>query len=394
MKDPLHDMLNGLPPDGPDNAWLTATRRQLLDQVAAKRRLRRRASAGWVAALAASAVALCLSMLMPTSGITFAAVQQSIERARTIQFQSTLSLEQDGRVTPLSTARSWTDRDLGVRLDINALGMPLAQFWLPHHGQPVLVDHTHRAIVPIQLPDTLDAQELLRFDPTTLVRRLSHISADVQPISADSPQAPPRATGFRFSANAVGLSGDSTLDLWVNADSHLPQLITVRVPLNDHDALVWTLDHFVWYQPIRPDVLLIDFPSNYERIDPLVVPNPGEEPLRRMLKRFAQLENGRFPSTDMVAWETIAKMVMVALRPASAWADLPTPMNTERGQREALGDAIAGGLFCFQLQENDARPIYFGNRVRLGDEQTLIRWRLADGSTRQINGRLESETTP
>jgi hypothetical protein len=390
----MRDLFKDLPPDGPDPSWTDATRRRLLEHVSAKRRKRRRTTAGWVAALAMSAAVLLMLMLLPSSGVSFAGVQRSIERAQTIQCYSTLILVQDKVETSLSTAHSWADRDLGVRLDIQALGMPLAQFWLPRQGQPILVDHTHRAVVPIHLPDELDAQALLRFDPTTLVRRLGRVSSDIMPIPSDESSAQPNEIGFRVPAKAVGLSDESTLDIWVDTNTQLPQRITIHVPLNDRDALIWKLDRFTWYEPIQAGVLLVDLPTDYERIDPLVVPTPGEEPLVRTLGRYASLKQGRFPVTEMVAWESLAKMVLVALKPASAWRDLPEPMNNELGQREAIGDAIAGGLFCFQLQENGAEPEYFGARVRLGDEQTLMRWRQPDGSTRLINGQLKSETMP
>ncbi len=397
MNDPMRDIFKTLPSDDPDHAWLDATRRRVLDHVASQRRKHRRTIAGWIAALTSSAAILLfvfMLLLMPSSGVSFAAVQRCIERSPTIRFHSSLTLFQDDKSIPLSTGQSWADRDLGVRLDIDALGMPLAQFWLPRQGLPILVDHTHRAIIPINLPDEIDARSLLQFDPTTLVRRLGNISDKIKPVPISESAEHPDMIGFRIPAKAVGLSDESTLDVWVDSATQLPQQITVRVPLNDREVLTWQLDQFTWHEPIDADTFTLDLPMQYDRIDPLVVPSPGEQPLIRTFNRYATLKQGRFPATEMVAWESLAKIVMIALRPASTWQNLPEPMNTEQAQRDALGDAIAAGLFYFQLQDSNAKPQYFGQRVRLGDEQTLMRWTQPDGSTRIITGKLRAETMP
>lgn len=387
-------MKHKLPQAEPDAPWLRETRSRVLARVAGRRRARRGVRAGWLAGAAASVAVLALLVLMPRTSASFAQVQRSIDRAHTLQFASTLVLEQDGSPFPLSTARSWADRELGARLDVDLLGAPLAQFWLPLRGEPVLVDHTHRAIVPIELPRALDARELLRFDPATLVRQLGRASGEVRPLPIDDAMSQGNLAAFRVPATAMGLSADSTLDVTVDLATHLPVRIAARVPLGHGEAVLLTLDQFRWSEPIAAETLMLDVPTDYERIDALVVPAPGEAPLLRTLKRFAQL-NGAYPRTQMVGWESLAEMLMTALRPVEAWRSLPEPMNCDLGQREALGDAIAAGLFFLHLHDSGATPAYFGDAVAVGDASaTLMRWSRPDGSTRRVNAALESETLP
>ncbi len=351
------------------------------------------------------AAVLVFMVLFTGSGTSIASVQRSIDRAHTIQFQSTLVLERDGHVIELSTAQSWADRELGARLDVQALGMPLAQFWLPYQGQPILVDHTHRAVMPMALPDTLNPRELLRLDPASLVRQIGRFAGDIQPIAVDESTSPTlvpgnnhgdtdNLRGFRLSAASMGLSDDSMLELWVDITTLRLTRVYARVPSGKNEMVVWTLDQFKWDEPFDVGKLMLDIPTDYERIDPLVIPMPGEQPLTRTLARLAKLDNGRFPTTQMLAWESLVKILTVSLRSSSSWSSLPEPLNSERGQREALGDVIAGGLFCLQLHDAGAKPEYFGKEVHFGDQQPLLRWQQRDGRTRQINGKLEWQTLP
>lgn len=379
-----------LPDAEPDDSFVRDTRRAVLAHVAQHRRQRHSVRAGWVAGGAVVAAALVMLLVLPTSNTSFAQVQRLIDSARTIQFTSTLVVTRDGQVMPLSSARSWADRERGARLDVDVLNVPLIQVRFPAGGDPFLLDHTHRAAIPLKLPEEIDPQELLRFDPATLVRRLGAAAGDITML----PTTDADRVGFGVPATAVGLSDDSTIELWADARTMRPVQITAVVPTGEHETVTWTLHDFRWDEPIDDAQLELAVPAGYEWIDALVVPTPGEDALLRTLERFAQLKNGRFPSSQMVAWESLVKIITVALQPTSSWTNLPEPLNTERGQRRALGDAIAGGLFYLQLADRGARPQYFGGRVRLGDDATLLSWKQSDGTTRRVTGKLESETTP
>ncbi|MCC6681735.1 MAG: hypothetical protein IT445_12610 [Phycisphaeraceae bacterium] len=390
MNDELDKLLSRIEPQEPRKAWLDALEQQVRTHAVVRRPRR---VTPWLAggAAVAACAALAVLMLLPGPGPSFADVQLHMQQSVSLNYITRIEVGFGDNLLPISDTRTWIVRDTGTRCDINLMGKPMVQVWLPRNGPAMLVDHLHRAVMPIQLPDMLDPDVLLRFDPATLVHQISRFGGHIEPIPAHD--AGDRI-GFAIAATDLHLPADARIELWVDRATSLPARLTCRVPLRNGQAVLWTTEQFQWDAPVNSANLLLDLPVDYERTETLVVPPPSAEALVRTLGRFADLNADAFPSSEMPTWEALVKVLTIVVQPSTTWDMLPASMRGPDGQRQALGDAIAGGLFYLQVQEADKHPKYFGDRVRLGDDGVLMSWRQSDGSTCIVRGNLQMETTP
>ena len=220
MNDPMRDIFKTLPSDDPDHAWLDATRRRVLDHVASQRRKQPPYHRGLDRCvnlqrsdppirLHAPAYAFFPASASLRSSAASNARLPSVSTPHSHSFR-TINPSRSARGNPGQTA-TWASGSTSMRSVCHWHSL-----WLPRQGLPILVDHTHRAIIPINLPDEIDARSLLQFDPTTLVRRLGNISDKIKPVPISESAEHPDMIGFRIPAKAVGLSDESTLDVWVD----------------------------------------------------------------------------------------------------------------------------------------------------------------------------------
>jgi hypothetical protein len=113
------------------------------------------------------------------------------------------------------------------------------------------------------------------------------------------------------------------------------------------------------------------------------IPQASEETAISALRKFAELTNGRYPSS--LAYLTLMKEVSEELTKKYS-IELMT--KTDDFQSE-LQDLLPAGMFYTQMASADKEAVYYGDKVTADNpELVLLRWKVSDGKYRVIFGNL------
>jgi hypothetical protein len=133
------------------------------------------------------------------------------------------------------------------------------------------------------------------------------------------------------------------------------------------------MEDFEWNAEVKWDP---DIPADYELVMSIPEVVGDEEHAVAGLSIYARVTNGRFPST--LSMETAIREARSSLgQGEQRFRDI-----------EDVWNIYSAGKFYQQLMRDGMHPVYFGNRLRLGDEGVLLRWTVGPDQFRAIMGDL------
>lgn len=336
----------------------------------------------------AACVALLLFLLIPHNTDTFAAMQETVMQSDNMaaQIRMEMVMGEMNLSLPISITQSWMSRRQGIRSDVSFMGQQMVQLWHPWEGDCLLIDHLHRMTIPIQMPKEIDARELLRFDPSMLIYRITQWAGKPQTIDSNNSLL----QGYRLDCTVLQLPNNANVEVWVNRKTLLPSRIVCQIPLDNGSRLDWIADHFAWTASAVPARLKPIIPSSYAQKEPLQIPTPNLDAVARSLKNYAWLTKGSFPGKQTLPWQGAIHVFTQSVQDPN----LLKERTFTKQQLVDLADALSGGIFILRALEQGADITYQGENMRLGDDRNLLTIQYPDGKRQTINGKLESQVNP
>lgn len=336
----------------------------------------------------AACVALLLFLLIPHNTDTFAAMQETVMRTDNMaaQIRMEMVMGEMNLSLPISMTQSWMSRRQGIRSDVSFMGQQMVQLWHPWDGDCLLIDHIHRMTIPIQLPKEVDTRELLQFDPSMLIYRITQWAGRPQEIQSDNSML----QGYRLDSAVLQLPRKANIEVWVNRKTLLPSRIVCQIPLDNGSRLDWIADHFTWTASAVPAMLKPIIPNGYAQQQPLPIPTPSMDAVALTLKNYAWLTKGSFPGKHTLPWQGAIQIFTQSMQNPNVLKE----HSFTKQQLTDLADALSGGIFILRAMERGANITYHGENMKLGDERNLLTIQYPDGQQQTINGKLETQVKP
>ncbi len=386
--DPDHDTLSRLlrdvPREGPDPAFVEALGARLRHAHHA----RARRSWRWSLPLttgAFAAAALLLLMLLPTAGVGFADMRQSLRAVRTMAFSARLMSDSPRVPADLLVVHTALDRGVGVRSVAEVLGVPVVESVALRDGGAWIANRLSDQWAEGETGQGIE-RWLRELDPARLLLDIQNHPGVVATRLDDgtTPQ------DFRFSLRGGPLDLPEGASVVVRADraTRLPLQIVYELPPTPQGRVRVVIDGFVWNDPVDSATFRAPESRHWTRVDSpdhLFAPI-SEGTLMSALSDFAAVSGGRYPGhrkaeTPMLALLLAARDPSLA---AMAGADVPADL---------LERLILGGLYVAHLAQVGKQPSYHGDRVTADmPDETLLQWRTDEGAVRRITGDLSADT--
>ncbi len=387
MQPDLHQLLKNLPQDSPDERVALQFQTQLQIEAAKLQQQRRSPLARWGTRCAtlAACIALTLLLLLPTNTDSFAAMQHVLRQSdyMSVKIDIALYVALVDQNLPLSTTHSWISRDHGLCSDIEILGKPAMRLWHPWDGDTLFINHIQQITTPIEVSPDIDPRELLQFNPAELIQRISQITGEPERIDSDGPNT----LCYQLSSSQMHLPTHANVQVWVDRISNRPTQIVCDIPVNDGTKLRWRATDFAWEPDAKQMSQTTIAPPNYKLAKAVTIPTPSMDAVAESLRLFADRLHGQFPSKHTLPWQTVIASAMQLLQQPNALKNA----NLSRQEIDGLANTIAGSIYIMRAQQHGAKIIYHGNKVKLGDDATLLQIIEPNGKTQTLNGKLQRQ---
>jgi outer membrane lipoprotein-sorting protein len=421
------ELLAALPDSVPSRAQRSSVLYRMGEFVMSINRTTPRRVAAVLVPAACVAIAAILLLSPGTQKSAFAAAIERLRQAKTIvaHFEAYMN---DG-TKPMQSGTLYLSDEHGMRFDaqLDMAGLPgalapagdtaaadpsFSGMAITHRpGEPVVLVHSglHFA-VRMHTPDGKMSGWSGGFDqssPDQFLSSLRRMTGEADASLGRSIIDGREVEGFEVSAKKLGMefTGRTARDdqatppgharLWVDAGSHLPVRmeveITAEMPPMGAIRVRAVYDRFEFDRALDESLFDAKIPDDARVLD-VNVPAPTEETLLSALKLFGDTL-GRYPSTldpSRISAELMVGLVSkggIKLDPSD-----PAAMFSSELFENAMRVAMASA-FVQKLAHDGFEPEYFGDSVRPEDtDEVLIRWRLADGQSRVIDGGLRVQT--
>jgi len=192
-------------------------------------------------------------------------------------------------------------------------------------------------------------------------------------IEVDSPK-----TGGGLFESAIGR-------LWVDVETDLPVKMEIEgISGGGSIQQKIVMDEFKWDKELDASLFEPNIPADYTLMADMELPDTNEETAIQGLRNFAELTDGRYPSS-------LAMMsAMKELQEIWEQKYEKPPTNQELQKFLSLNAACQ---FYAQLLQEDKDVEYYGDKVTAEDiNEVLMRWKVSDSKHRVIYGGLRTET--
>jgi hypothetical protein len=180
-----------------------------------------------------------------------------------------------------------------------------------------------------------------------------------------------------------GMFEDATARLWVERGTDYPVRIEIDgIVAGGQMEMSMVMDDFQWNVELDQALFVPDIPADYTSSE-MQIPQANEEATINALRKFAELTDGRYPSS--LAYLTLIKEISEELTKKYG-IELMT--KTDDYQSE-LQNLLPAGMFYTQMTGTEKEAVYYGDKVTADNpELVLLRWKVSDGKYRVIFGNL------
>jgi outer membrane lipoprotein-sorting protein len=330
--------------------------------------------------------ALIITFQFSTSGVAWGALAEKIESVQSVVYRMTANVKMEslpqGQTT--NTSLAYYSAEYGTRVE-NYMNDKLAMIM---YLNPV--ENIYITVIPEEkkyIKITNRSQDELKQvaekdDPRVTVRQMmsqeyKHLGRnningiDVEGIECTGP----RVMG--------GMFEDATAQLWVERGTDYPVRIEIDgIVAGGQMEMSMVMDDFQWNVELDQALFVPDIPADYKSSE-MQIPQANEEATINALRKFAELTDGRYPSS--LAYLTLIKEVSEELTKKYG-VELMT--KTDDYQSE-LQNLLPAGIFYTQMTGTDKEAVYYGDKVTADNpELVLLRWKVSDGVYRVIFGNL------
>ena len=180
-----------------------------------------------------------------------------------------------------------------------------------------------------------------------------------------------------------GMFEDATARLWVERGTDYPVRIEIEgIVSGGQMEMSMVMDDFQWNVELDPALFVPDIPADYTSSE-MNIPQASEETAINALRKFAELADGRYPSS--LAFVTLMKEISEVVVKKYG---IESMTKTDDYQSE-LQNLLPSCMFYTQLASAEKEAVYYGDKVTADNpELVLLRWKVSDGVYRVIFGNL------
>jgi outer membrane lipoprotein-sorting protein len=359
-------------------------------------------------AIAAAVIIACLAGVMMWKGtgasVALADVLARIEQVTAYRYQVSMTMtgQAPGTARPLNEqihGTVLTAQGLGQKATLdtvdanNALSMRQEIFILTQKKALLTLIPAQKQYVQLELDDTmLKRVESQNNDPRYMIQqildcnyvRLGRSTVDGVEVEGFETTDP------RYLA---GMMGQVDVKIWVDVKTQLPVRSEMdAAPMSIHMHCV--VSDFEWNVSIDPSEMEPVIPADYTTPSgaPMKLPAMNEETAVDGLRRFAEMNGGRYPEQ----MDLMALSAKVGELTGKQVAEDAKNIGKEKAQKEMMGKAIpifgAAGFYATLIKDNKD-PAYYGKTVTPQDvDKVLMRWKMSDTEYRVIFGNLSAQT--
>lgn len=254
--------------------------------------------------------------------------------------------------------------------------------------------------VKIVRKSVVDPESITGVDPRIMVERIISKGLKRSDLGNDVIDGK-KVQGIEVYDYMWARADSSTARIWVDVVTKLPVKIEFEgkgVPIKGRQQhFKHVLDNFQWDIDVSASEFEPDIPPDYKLVDvpkPKAIPQPTEENALEALRRFADVVDGKYPSSMkmvIVLQEFFdARKKPLSEPPRDHFSD--EAMQRQKEKYDQINSLIPICQFYVQLLKDGCQPKYFGDKVTSQEkDKMLMRWKLSDSQYRVIYGDLRVE---
>ncbi len=350
--------------------------------------------ARYVAVSTAAAIVLLVIGFWPNDsrkGIAWASVAESVARIRTVVFRMHTTVTTEGPKTIVMEASVYQSSEHGARSDMCQDGeLTMQSFMLP--GERVSLMLCPKSKTYVRMVLTKEQTEKMRSKEDPRVWLPAMMEGPYRELGTKE-LGGVTVAGIEAKGPAVlgGILENAVARVWVDVKTELP----VRMEMEGKASggklqMKIVADAFQWDTALDPALFKPAIPEDYTVQAMGALPEPTEATLIEALRSFADLTDGRYPTS--LAYITSMREMTEAY---FAKHGVKPTKDGGLGQEalEMLKCLAAASTLFSQWQQEGKEPVYHGSKVTAKDaDAPLLRWNAGDGQYKVIFGDLRVET--
>ena len=341
------------------------------------------------------------------AGVAWADLAERVEQIRTCVFRGHSTVTGGPKGAGAQEMEMFVSSEYGFRADMYHDGkLQMSQFMLPAEKAIISIMPEQKKYMRMLLTDEHVARMRQQGsgDPRDMVRQFmsteyTELGRDViDGVEVEGIETTdPKALGGVFE-NYVGR-------LWVDVRTDLPVRMEMEIqmpaPAGDEPMkMSMVMDGFEWGVEIDPSVFEPDIPDDYTLMAEVQMPNQDEQSAIRGLRLFAELADGKYPSSMSVM--EVVRQTASLTTPGLKKENVPGEPNgirpsevSDEMMKELMEKTmtITGTcMFYTELIKEDKDAAYYGDKVAVDNpDAVLMRWKISDDEYRVIFGDLTTE---
>jgi outer membrane lipoprotein-sorting protein len=323
------------------------------------------------------------------SGVAWAQVAQLVSGIEDFSFKMTMKGTISG-VPSNGEVLSYQSKEHGMRMDTYMGGAVMMTMFMPAGSDELitLMPASKQYMRMKMTPQMAAAYEQKNQDPRGMVKwftNIKHVSlgrsvidgVEAEGIATDGPEV------------GMGMFEKAEGKLWVDVKTEMPVRMEINGTLPDGKGqMEMTMSGFDWSNKLDPSLFAVTIPDDYKQMGGTVMMTaPGEEPLLKGLKTYAQMFDGKYPKALNMA--TLTQDTAKALGEkmgATGSKDVPD------GMMQKMVDIQLAAQSFSKLVSEGKSPEYFGETVTAADsDKVLLKWKMGEGKAKIVYGDLRVE---
>ena len=322
------------------------------------------------------------------TSVAWGNVLEYVEQVSTVVFRITVINTVPGKDEPVEVqAVVYVSSEYGTRRDMYMDNKIVStSHTVPKENIVITVIPEEKKFFRMIIPQDKFRQRQTNEDPREMIKQF--ISTEYEQLSPDQINGID-VEGIEVKGPSVmgGMFENATARLWVDVQTDLPVLMEIEgVAGGGSIQMKMVIDDFQWDVELEPSLFEPNIPADYtsKKID---IPDVNEGAAIRGLQLFAELTDGRYPSS--LAMMTLMKEISETLK--TKHGDKPTKEIKEE-KLSTLQSILPTGALYAQLARENKDVAYYGDTVTAKDsEKVLMRWKISDDEYRVILGDLTTK---